>query len=147
MDRIAILRKGEKDIAEILNDLSKEIDLRNVGAIVTFIGRVREKARKSGTVQRLLYECAEEAAIRELNEIRRLMLDKYEIKDILIYHFIGELEPGEHTIYIIVASSHREPAFKAAEEALELVKTRVPIWKKEITNEGEYWVSGDEILE
>lgn len=147
MGKVAILRKGKRDITEILSNLSKEVNLNNVGAIVIFIGRVREKARKSGNVQKLFYECAEEAAIKELNDIRKFILSKYEIKDILIYHFIGDLEPGEHTIYIIVTSSHREPAFKAAEEALELVKTRVPIWKKEITDKDEYWVSGDEILE
>ncbi len=147
MNRVAVLRKGEIDITDILENIEREMNIKDCGAIVIFIGRVREKARKRGNVKKLHYESAEEVAIKELNRIREEMLNKYDIKDILIYHFIGELYPGEHTIYIIVVAEHRKPAFEAAEEALELVKSQVPIWKKEITENEEYWISGDEVLE
>lgn len=147
MQKVRIVRKNETSISEILSELKKNDALLKCGAIVLFIGQVREMGRRGGKVRKLLYECAEEAALKELGKIREEILRKYEIEELLIYHFVGELKPGEDTIYIVVASKHRDPAFKAAREALELVKEKVPIWKKEITDRGEYWIGGDEILE
>lgn len=147
MDKVAVLRKGDLDLGSIISELSKDKNLLKCGAIVTFIGQVRETAREKGKVIKLIYECAEEAAVKELGKIREEILDKYDIEELYIYHFVGELVPGEHTIYIVAAAPHRKAAFQAASEALELVKERVPIWKKEVTDKGEYWVSGDEVLE
>jgi molybdopterin synthase catalytic subunit len=63
--------------------------------------------------------------------------------DIRIHHVTGELSVGEDIVYIVVAGAHREEVFKTLRDAVERMKREVAIWKKEITDEGEYWVSGE----
>ena len=65
------------------------------------------------------------------------------IIDVRIHHIVGELEVGEDIVYIVVAGSHRSEVFKVLREAVERMKREAAIWKKEITDLGEYWVSGE----
>jgi len=146
MRKIAILKKGEITINEILEKMKTDPKIRKCGAIVSFVGQVREEGRDGGKVIKLIYEHAGEIALNELREIREEIINKYEVEEVIIYHFVGELEPLDNTIYIIVAAKHRKPAFEAAMEALELVKKKLHIWKKEITDKGEYWIIGDEVV-
>jgi len=146
MQKIAILRKGEISFQEILEKMKSNPKIRSCGAIVSFIGQVREEGHDGGKVLKLIYEHADELVLRELEEIREEILRKYEIEEIIIYHFVGELKPSDHTIYIVAAAKHRKPAFEAAMEALELVKKKLHIWKKEVTDKGEYWIIGNEIV-
>ncbi|MHA1616601.1 MAG: molybdenum cofactor biosynthesis protein MoaE [Candidatus Njordarchaeales archaeon] len=143
--KVGIIRDKKYDFSKLLQGLKSSENIWKCGAIVSFIGMVRGVGRDGSKVKKLVYEAADEIVIKELNEIRREILEKYEgVHEVLIYHFVGEREVGEDTIYILVASEHREEGFKAARETLELVKERVHIWKKEITEKGAYWIMGEE---
>jgi len=65
------------------------------------------------------------------------------IVDVRIHHVIGELEVGEDIVYVVVAGGHRSEVFEVLREAVERMKREAAIWKKEITDRGEYWVSGE----
>jgi len=126
-----------KDIVEELKSSSS-----NVGAVVVFVGVVRRESR-GRHVYKLLYESHRDLAEQFLWEIAKNIKNKYNLLDIVIEHRIGELEVGEETMIVGVAAKHREEAFLALGETIERIKRGVPIWKKEIAEEGEFWIKDE----
>lgn len=138
----------------------KDFDAKNVvqnlrdkgaGAIVTFIGTVRGFSRKSEAdgqnksvgVKQLIYECYKDMALKKMEQIRDYSLANYDIIDMHIIHRTGVLKPTEQIVMIATSAAHRKDAFAACEYAIDEIKKSVPIWKKEVTTEGEYWVGDD----
>ncbi|AHF81186.1 molybdenum cofactor biosynthesis protein MoaE [Thermococcus paralvinellae] len=129
-------------------DVDKAIELvssRKTGGIAIFLGKVREESH-GRKVKKLIYEAYEEMALKEMEKIRKEAKEKFPIEEILIWHRYGELEVGENTILIVAAGKHRKEAFEACIWAVDEVKKRVPIWKKEVTDKGEFWIEGDKII-
>jgi molybdopterin synthase catalytic subunit len=62
------------------------------------------------------------------------------IVDVKIYHKSGRVNKGEDIVYIVVAAAHRQEGFKVLRDAIERIKKEVPIWKKELTEQGDKWV-------
>jgi molybdopterin synthase catalytic subunit/molybdopterin converting factor small subunit len=112
------------------------------GALVAFEGVVRNNTRGRQT-RRLDYECYEPMAVKVMAAIGCELLAGHQISHIAIVHRLGLMEVGETSIVILVAAAHRGPAFEAAREAIDRVKRRVPVWKKEYFADGEVWVEGD----
>ncbi|KPU64029.1 molybdenum cofactor biosynthesis protein MoaE [Thermococcus sp. EP1] len=129
-------------------DMDKAIDLissSKAGGIAIFLGKVRDESH-GRHVKKLIYEAYEEMAIKEMERIREEALRNFPILDILIWHRYGELDIGENTILIVAVGKHRKEAFEACMWAVDEVKKRVPIWKKEVTDEGEFWIEGDKAV-
>jgi len=136
--KIALIKKpADFDIARAISLISSS----STGGIVIFLGKVRDE-NFGRRVKRLIYEAYEEMALKEMEKIRKEALSKFPIIDALIWHRVGELEIGENTILVIASSKHRREAFEACIWMVDEVKKRVPIWKREITEEGEYWIEG-----
>ncbi len=112
----------------------------NCGGIVTFIGTVRNST-KGKNVVRLEFEAYVPMAIKELNKIAETIMEKWPVKKLAIHHRIGNLEIGEVAVAIAIACPHRKNAFEACAYAIDTLKETVPIWKKEIFEDGEVWVS------
>lgn len=112
------------------------------GAYVVFLGQVRNESH-GRRVEKLIYEAYPEMAEAEMERIRKEALEKFPILDMLIWHRYGELPVGEDTILIVASAKHRKEAFEACSWALDEVKKRVPVWKKEVTDEGTFWIEGD----
>jgi molybdopterin synthase catalytic subunit len=110
------------------------------GGIVVFVGTVRNHT-KGKRVLRLDFEAYEPMAISEMRKIAAQAIEKFSLKKIAIYHRIGMLEVGEIPVVIAVSAAHRGVAFDACEFAIDTLKETVPIWKKEIFEDGEVWVS------
>jgi len=110
------------------------------GGIVTFIGTVRNQT-KGKRVLRLDFEAYEPMAVSELRKIAEQAVEKFLLKKIAIYHRVGNLEIGEVPVVIAASAAHRGAAFDACEYAIDMLKETVPIWKKEIFEDGEVWVS------
>ena len=110
------------------------------GAINVFIGTVRDQtaARK---VLRLEFEAYEQMAIKEMTAIAEESFERWQLKRILIHHRTGILNVGEIPVVIAVSSPHRAEAFEACRYIIDTLKKRVPIWKKEVYDDGETWVS------
>ncbi len=127
---------------ELVSGITKEASSKGGGALVLFIGYVKGKVNDS-QVDELDYEAYEPYASRKLREIAEKYEQREGVLDVRIYHRVGNLKPGETTLYVIVAAKSRHQAFEAAKEALEEVKHNVPIFKLEKRSDGEYWVIGD----
>lgn len=110
------------------------------GGIDMFIGTVRN-ATKGKVVTRLEFEAYETMALREMEKIAEQALDKWPVQKILIYHRTGVLQIGEIPVIIAVAAAHRAAAFDACRYIIDTLKQTVPIWKKEIFEDGEVWVA------
>lgn len=82
-------------------------------------------------------------ALETFQELERTAKASFEIQDTLIIHRIGRLAVSENIVLIAVSAMHRKPAFEACEFIIDELKKIVPIWKKEITEENEYWVEGE----
>ena len=121
--------------------LHSEVLAPTDGAVVTFAGVVRNHSDGQET-QYLEYEAYAEMAEAKLAEIGRQARDRWDIGDMAIVHRTGRLHVGETSVLIAVASSHRAEAFEACRFAIERIKESVPIWKKEVTTSGAYWVEG-----
>jgi len=113
----------------------------NVGCVLLFIGFVRSEGVNGGSVKSLFYEAYRELAERELKSIVDDAMKVDGVYSVEVMHMIGSAFPGEHTFIVGVASKHRGEGFKVLRDVVERVKSEVHIWKKEITDKGEYWIS------
>ncbi|HIH69459.1 molybdenum cofactor biosynthesis protein MoaE [Methermicoccus shengliensis] len=131
-----MLTKNELPIEEVLCSLDA-----TTGAVVSFIGIVKGMV-KGRKVKWIELEVDEEVALHRLEEIRQEALSRYAIHDAIIAHRHGRLGVGEGIVLIATLAEHREAAFEACRYIIEELKHSVPIWKKECTEDGEYWVEG-----
>lgn len=133
------IRVQEEDfsIEDEINKIKKVSD--RIGGVVAFLGTTRDFS-KGRDVKKLIFEHYSEMAENKLKELRDTALEKFDIIDVGIIHRIGEIGIGENIVLITVAAEHREDAFKACKWCIDELKKIVPIWKKEITTEGEVWI-------
>ena len=110
------------------------------GGIDVFIGTVRN-ATKGKTVVQLEFEAYEAMALNEMKKIAEDVLLKWPVQKILIHHRTGVLNIGEVPVVIAVAAAHRAAAFEACRYTIDTLKQSVPIWKKEVFEDGEVWVA------
>jgi MoaE-MoaD fusion protein len=114
-----------------------EVTGPEVGGTVTFLGSVRDHAPDLDGVIGLEYSAYPEMAERVLATIAdELLADHPDLRGLALLHSVGDLAVGDHTILIVCAAAHRTPAFEACRDALERVKDRVPVWKRERTADG-----------
>lgn len=137
-----------EDIFEITREpidklgLEKRLLTSAAGAVVTFDGTVRDNTRGRRVVS-LQYEAYEPMAVKEMRRIGREIRERWpEVERVGIIHRFGELKVSESSVVIVVTSPHRRVAFEACRYAIDRLKQTVPIWKKEIFEDGEEWVEG-----
>ena len=110
------------------------------GGIDVFIGTVRN-ATKGKSVLRLEFEAYEKMAIAEMEKIAAHTLERWPVQRLLIHHRTGVLAVGEVPVIIAVSAAHRDAAFEACRYVIDTLKQTVPIWKKEVFEDGEVWVA------
>jgi len=110
------------------------------GGIDVFIGTVRN-ATKGKKVIHLEFEAYESMALNEMRKIAETTLATWPVHKILIHHRTGLLNIGEIPVVIAVSAAHRAAAFDACRYAIDMLKQTVPIWKKEVFEDGEVWVA------
>ena len=121
--------------------LYKEVLRDYNGAVVTFCGVVRDHSGDTRT-DFLVYDAYKEMAEKKMAEIGAAVKKQWNVEDIAILHRVGRLEIGEISVLIAVASPHRTEAFAACHYAIDRLKETVPIWKKEVGENGEAWIEG-----
>ena len=109
------------------------------GAVTTFTGHVREWTHGVRTLY-LAYEAYVPMAEKKLAQIGSEIEEKWLGTRVAIAHRIGELHISDTAVVIAVSSPHRKAAYEANEYAIERIKEMVPIWKKEIWENGEEWI-------
>jgi len=112
----------------------------DVGAIVTFTGRVRG-ADNERQVASLTLEHYPDMTEAEMARIETEAHARWPLQASLLIHRVGELHAGDNIVLVIAASAHRQAAFEAAAFLMDYLKTRAPFWKKETMPSGETaWV-------
>lgn len=112
---------------------------KSIGGVATFIGTARDFSRDRN-IQTISFEHYGGMAEKKLEELREKILSEFDLLALSIIHRVGDIVPGENIVLIIAASQHRAAAFDACRACIDELKKTVPIWKKEITPEGDYWV-------
>ena len=110
-----------------------------IGAIVTFLGTTRDISHNKH-VAKLEFEHYPGMAEKKLSEIRDRAIREYGVIEVSIIHRTGTIPVGENIVLIVVASGHRDEAFRACRFCINELKRITPIWKKETTSDGEIWV-------
>ncbi len=123
-----------------IKDCEAFVESPAAGGAVVFIGTVRNKTQ-SKTVLRLEFEAYKPMAIREMEKIAQQALAQFSISKVAIHHRVGVLDIGEIAVVIAVSAPHRGAAFDACEYCIDTLKQTVPIWKKEIFEDGDVWVA------
>ena len=112
----------------------------DIGAIVTFLGTVRDDA---GRIEEMTLEHYPAMTQAELARIEAEANARWPLAGSLIVHRVGRLKPGDNIVLVVTASQHREAAFAAAECLMDFLKTHAPFWKRETGPEGSHWVEAD----
>ncbi|RQG89130.1 molybdopterin synthase [Natrarchaeobius halalkaliphilus] len=111
------------------------------GAIATFTGRVRAKdAEDDDRTQYLEFEKYEGVADERMNALEVDLEKRDGVLSVELYHRTGVIEDGEDIVFVVVLAGHREEAFRTVEDGINRLKDEVPLFKKEVTIEDEFWV-------
>jgi len=122
-----------------LDRVVDEVRDEQAGAIATFSGTTRIQSR-GRSVTHLDYEAYEGMAERVMAEIAGGLQARYELSAVAIHHRVGRVGIGETSVVIAVSAPHRQDALAACKDAIDELKERVPLWKKEVYSDGEEWI-------
>jgi molybdopterin converting factor subunit 1 len=136
--RYASIVRNPIDAQQVLNSIKRGED----GAALVFEGVVRNQSRGRKT-RYLDYEAYEEMALQQMESLAAQALTQFQIRDVAIVHRLGQLEIGETSVLIAVASAHRAAGFDACRWLIDSLKRTVPIWKKEYFEDGAVWGDGE----
>lgn len=125
---------------EIDPDISlAEFRARNhhAGAIVSFIGQVRDEDNKVDALELEHYPGYTERCV---NDIAEAAFQRWELDDLLVIHRVGRMAPGEAIVLVAAASVHRRTAFETTDFMMDYLKSEAPFWKKEVRNGASCWI-------
>jgi len=131
------IQEADFDLTTEVKALSKD-DLQ-VGAVVTFVGTVRDM-NEGSQVKGMTLEHYPGMTEKALEEIITQAKGRWDIRKTLVIHRVGLLLPADQIVLVAVTSAHRGEAFSACEFIMDYLKTAAPFWKKEETPEGSRWV-------
>lgn len=135
-----------RDLVEIV---AEEVDIQKAisfvsgvesGGIDVFIGNVRNQTKEK-KVKALEFEAYYTMALQEFSKIIDQAFEKWPLHKVAVIHADGRRIPGQTAVVIAVSAAHRDAAFKACRYIIDTLKQTVPIWKKEIFEDGEIWVA------
>jgi len=112
---------------------------KDVGAVVSFVGQVRD-INEGDEVSQLTLEHYPGMTEKSLEAIVTQAKSRWNIIDVLIIHRVGTLQPSDQIVLVAVSGGHRGEAFAACAFVMDYLKTEAPFWKKEVTQSGERWV-------
>lgn len=114
------------------------------GAVASFVGTVRSP-NLGEAVQYIDYEGYEAMILTQMKVVADELRERFELGKVVISHRLGRLKPSEASIAIVISSKHRRAALEATQACIDRVKELLPIWKREVTADGEAWVEGQSV--
>ncbi|HAW51947.1 MAG TPA: molybdopterin converting factor [Flavobacteriales bacterium] len=131
----------------IAESIAKHQTKKEIGAHEIFLGQVRADQKGTGIVQAIEFSAHEEMAEEKLSEIRELAFDKFNLSCMHVYHSINKVEAGQICFYVFASSAHRKDCREAVSWLVDTIKKEVPIFGKEILENGQHhWKSNTEVL-
>lgn len=122
----------------IANSIQKHSHKTEIGAHNIFLGQVRNDVVDGKEVAAIEYTSPDEIAEKEFHRIREEAFEKFDLTCMHIYHSLGVVEKGEICLFVFVSSAHRGPTFKSLEWIVEEIKAHVPIFGKELFDDGSH---------
>ena len=116
-----------------------EVAREDAGGIASFVGTVRRRSRDRDVLY-LEYEAYEEMAEELLRRLADELTAKHDLCAVAIHHRVGRVGIGEPSVVIACSAPHRAAALDACREAIDTLKTTIPLWKKEVYTGGEEWI-------
>jgi molybdopterin synthase catalytic subunit len=113
---------------------------QRIGGIATFLGCARDFS-EGRDVHEISFEAYGSMALAEMNKLRSEAIAKFNLLDARIVHRVTTVHAGDNIVFIAAAAEHRAAAFDGCRWMIDELKQRVPIWKKEITPQGDSWVT------
>ena len=130
--------EGEITSDFIANAIAKHQTKTEIGAHNIFLGQVRKDQISEQTVRAIDFSCYEEMAQKVLHTIREETFQKFDLTCMHIYHSMGRVNVGEVCLFVFVSAPHRPHVYEATEYLVNRIKEEVPIFGKEIFEEGDY---------
>ena len=124
--------------AFIADSIAKHSSKQEIGAHQIFLGQIRNDVMGGKTVQAIEFTTYREMAEEEYFQIRESIFSKYPITCMHVYHSLGKIMAGEINLFVFVSSPHRKEAMDACSEMVEFLKTKIPVWGKEIFDDENY---------
>ena len=118
-----------------------KLNTEGCGAVVSFVGLTRETEGQAG-VLRLEFDAWQDRLTPVLQRLANEAIERFGVFSVAMAHRTGSVGPQEPIVAIHVGSPHRKEAFQACEWLIDELKKQAPIWKKEVTTEGETWKEG-----
>ena len=123
------------------NALKAKLPLNGCGAVVSFLGITRGK-EGDADVLRLEFDAWQNQLSPVLHRLAEQAIERFGVLAVAMAHRVGSVGPTESIVSIHVGSPHRKEAFQACEWLIDELKKQAPLWKKEVTSEGESWKAG-----
>jgi len=140
--RHKVIQQGAISPQFVADSIAKHSSKTNIGAHTIFLGQVRNDLIDGKEVVEIEYTAYEEMAEEHFHIIREEAFAKYDLTCMHIHHSIGTVKAGEISLFVFVSAKHRAQVFDACSFIVEQIKSKVPVWGKEIFADGEHvWKS------
>ncbi len=142
MDSRVVIQQQDFSVAQIYDDM-RSASGSDAGAIVTFVGLVRDRNAIAGdgsAVSTLTLEHYPGMTEKSIASIVDEAQQRWPVPWVKVVHRVGELQPSEQIVLVMVGSAHRDAAFAAAEFIMDYLKTKAVLWKRELSDAGEVWL-------
>lgn len=136
----AAVRIQQEDFSQDEEIAALKASSLRMGGIATFVGCSRDFS-EGRAVSQISFDAYGSMAVSEMNQLRSDAIAKYDLLDARIVHRICTVSAGDNIVFIAAGAQHRAAALDACRWMIDELKARVPIWKKEVTPEGESWVT------
>jgi len=134
------VRIQQEDFSQDAEIAALKASSQRIGGIATFLGCAREFS-EGRSVSEISFEAYGSMALAEMNKLRSEAIKRFSLLDARIVHRVTTVRAGDNIVFIAAAAEHRAAAFDACRWIIDELKQRVPIWKKEITPQGDAWVT------
>ena len=130
--RNSVFVPGDISPSFIADSISKHSHNKEIGAHSIFLGQVREDEINGKKVIAIDYSCYDEMASDVFHEIREAAFLKFDLTCMHIYHSLGMVDAGKISLFVFTSSKHRKNAIEACSYVVEEIKSKVPVWGKEM---------------
>lgn len=134
------VRIQEQDFSQDEEIAALKASSTRMGGIATFLGCARDFS-EGRDVSEISFEAYGSMALAEMNRLRDEAIQRFGLLDARIVHRVATVGAGDNIVFIAAGAEHRGPAFDGCRWIIDELKQRVPIWKKEVTPQGESWVT------
>ncbi|HRH67404.1 MAG TPA: molybdenum cofactor biosynthesis protein MoaE [Bacteroidia bacterium] len=122
----------------IATSIAKHSSKTDIGAHQIFLGQIRSDSIDGKIVKAIEFSSYREMADEQYLVLREELFSKYKLSCMHVYHSLGRVHSGEINLFVFVSSKHRKDATDACSELVEMIKTKLPIWGKEIFDDEKY---------